>query len=94
MGQAKEGEFDVFGPQNIAPLVAWLGSDQAQNVHGEVFRVGGGTVWLMRGWHTAGKVQKHGTWEADDLGKKLETELAKGITKKETAADVFAGGLG
>jgi NAD(P)-dependent dehydrogenase (short-subunit alcohol dehydrogenase family) len=94
MGQPKEGEFDVFGPQNIAPLVAWLGSDQAKNVHGEVFRVGGGTVWLMRGWHTAGKVQKHGTWEPDDLGKKLETELAKGITKKETAADVFAGGLG
>jgi NAD(P)-dependent dehydrogenase (short-subunit alcohol dehydrogenase family) len=94
MGQPKEGEFDVFGPQNIAPLVVWLASDTAKNVHGEVFRVGGGTVWLMQGWHTAGKVQKHGTWEAEDLGKRLETELAKGITKKETAADVFAGGMG
>ena len=23
-----------------------------KDVHGEVFRVGGGTVWLMQGWHT------------------------------------------
>jgi NAD(P)-dependent dehydrogenase (short-subunit alcohol dehydrogenase family) len=95
MGQeAPEGEFDVFSPRNIAPLVVWLSSDDAKDVHGEVFRVGGGTVWLMKGWHSAGKVQQRATWEPGSLGGKLKAELAKGITKKESTADVFAGGLG
>jgi NAD(P)-dependent dehydrogenase (short-subunit alcohol dehydrogenase family) len=95
MGQpVPEGEFDVFSPRNVAPLVAWLASDDAKDVHGEVFRVGGGTVWLMQGWHSVSKVQQHATWEPGGLGSKLKAELAKGATKKETTADVFAGGLG
>jgi NAD(P)-dependent dehydrogenase (short-subunit alcohol dehydrogenase family) len=30
-GEVKPGEFDMFGPQNIAPLVAWLASDAFTN---------------------------------------------------------------
>ena len=94
MGQkAPAGEFDVFDPRNIAPLVSWLASDDAADVHGEVFRVGGGTVWLMQGWHSAAKVQQRAVWEPEALGAKLKAELAKGSTRKETTADVFAGGL-
>jgi NAD(P)-dependent dehydrogenase (short-subunit alcohol dehydrogenase family) len=92
-GEVKEGEFDVFSPRNVAPLVAWLASDDAKEVHGEVFRVGGGTVWLMQGWHSASKVQQHATWEAAELGNRLKAELAKGATRKESTADIFAGGL-
>jgi NAD(P)-dependent dehydrogenase (short-subunit alcohol dehydrogenase family) len=91
--QVPEGEFDVFSPRNVAPLVAWLASDDAADVHGEIFRVGGGTVWLMQGWHSVGKVQQHAPWEANALGEKIKAELAKGGTRKETMADVFAGGL-
>ena len=91
--EVKEGEFDVFGPQNIAPLVGWLASDAAANVHGEVFRVGGGTVWLMKGWHSVGKVSQKGTWDVADLGEKLAAELAKGLTKKENIMEVLASGL-
>jgi NAD(P)-dependent dehydrogenase (short-subunit alcohol dehydrogenase family) len=94
MGQeTKQGEFDVFSPRNVAPLVAWLASDDAKDVHGEVFRVGGGTVWLMKGWHTASKVQQHATWEPESLGGKLKAELDQGVTRKESTADIFAGGM-
>ncbi|MBI4515123.1 MAG: SDR family NAD(P)-dependent oxidoreductase [Deltaproteobacteria bacterium] len=88
-----EGEFDVFSPRNVAPLVVWLASDDAKDIHGEVFRVGGGTVWLMQGWHSASKVQQHATWDAAQLGAKLKGEFAKGVVKKESTADIFAGGL-
>ena len=91
--QVAEGEFDVFSPRNIAPLVAWLASDDAASVHGEVFRVGGGTVWCMQGWHSVGKVQQKAVWEPAKLGEKLKAELAKGATRKETMGDVFAEGL-
>ncbi len=91
--EPKEGEFDVFGPQNIAPLVAWLGSDDAKDVHGEVFRVGGGTVWLMAGWHSVGKVSQRATWAPAALGDKLKGELGKGITAKEDMAAILAGAI-
>ena len=89
--QVEEGKFDVFDPRNIAPLVAWLASDDAKDVHGEVFRVGGGTVWLMQGWHTVGKVSQKATWEPGRRSaSKLKAELAKGITAKENIGEIIA----
>ena len=94
MATAKAGEWDAFTPAHVAPLVAWLSSDDAKDVHGEVFRVGMGTVWLMQGWHTAGKVAKKGAmWEPAELGARLKEELAKGITKKENMGAVMAGNV-
>jgi NAD(P)-dependent dehydrogenase (short-subunit alcohol dehydrogenase family) len=93
-GEVKEGQFDMWGPQNIAPLVVWLSSDDAKDVHGEVFRVGGGSVFLMQGWHTVGKVRSEGqTWDPEKLGPALKAELAKGATKKEDMGTVLGSGL-
>ncbi len=89
--EPKPGEFDVFGPQNISPLVVWLASDDAKDVHGEAFRVGGGAVWLMQGWHTVGQVSQRAIWDPATLGGKLKTELAKGITAKEDMSKILTG---
>jgi NAD(P)-dependent dehydrogenase (short-subunit alcohol dehydrogenase family) len=83
-------KFDIFNPKNVAPLVTWLGSDQAGNVHGQVFRVGGGVVWLLRPWTTVGHVKKEGTWDPAELGDKLSAELASGVTKGDDLGAVFA----
>src|SRR5262247_3437062 len=71
-GEVKAGEFDMFNPANIAPLVAWLASDDAAGCNGQVFRVGGRSVWPMEGWHSATKVQnpKKEAWDAEALGKR------------------------
>ena len=74
--------------------IAWLGSDDAKDVHGEVFRVGMGTVWLMKGWHTAARVAQTGTlkfWDPAELGAQVKEQLAKGLTKKEGLAEVLTG---
>jgi hypothetical protein len=93
MPQAKPGEWDPFSPAHVAPLVAWLASDDAKDVHGEVFRVGMGNVWLMKGWHSVAKVSKSGSmWQARELGAALKTELAKGATAKENMGQVMAQG--
>jgi NAD(P)-dependent dehydrogenase (short-subunit alcohol dehydrogenase family) len=94
MGTVKAGEWDPFGPANVAPLVAWLGSDDAKDIHGEVFRVGMGNVWLMKGWHSVGRVSKKGSlWDPAELGAKLKEELGKGATAKENMGAVMAGSV-
>jgi NAD(P)-dependent dehydrogenase (short-subunit alcohol dehydrogenase family) len=96
MPTPKAGEVDRFSPAHVPPLVTWLGSDDAKDVHGEVFRVGLGTVWLMRGWHTAGKVLQSGPlkfWEPGELGARVKEELGKGVTKKESLGEVMSGAV-
>jgi len=94
-GEVKPGQFDVFSPANIAPIVAWLASDDAAGVNGQVFRVGGRSVWPMKGWHSATRIKnpKEAAWDPVELGKVVKSELAKGITAPEGMADVFSGGL-
>jgi NAD(P)-dependent dehydrogenase (short-subunit alcohol dehydrogenase family) len=94
MGKPSEGEFDVFDPRNVSPLVAWLSSDDAAGVNGQVFRVGGASVWPMKGWRSASRVrgEKH-TWDPAELGKQLKAELAKGLTAPESMGEIFSGGL-
>jgi NAD(P)-dependent dehydrogenase (short-subunit alcohol dehydrogenase family) len=87
------GEFDPFAPQHISPLVAWLASDDAKDVHGEVFRVGAGTVWLMQGWHSVGKASKRAVWDAAELGTALKAELAKGATAKEDMTSLLVSAM-
>ncbi len=87
----KAGEIDPFSPAHVAPLVVWLASDDAKDVHGETLRVGLSTVWLMKGWHSVGRVSQRGVfWEPGALGARLKEELAKGVTKKESLGQVTA----
>jgi hypothetical protein len=46
----KEGEFDRFAPENISAVVGWLASDLSAGVTGQVLKVMGGQVQLLRGW--------------------------------------------
>jgi hypothetical protein len=48
--EAKEGEFDAWDPDNIAPVVAFLASEDAADVSGQVFVIWGAHLYLMRGW--------------------------------------------
>jgi NAD(P)-dependent dehydrogenase (short-subunit alcohol dehydrogenase family) len=47
---AKEGEFDRFAPENISAVAGWLASDLSAGVTGQVVKVMGGQVQLLRGW--------------------------------------------
>ena len=39
-----EGQFDALAPENVAPMVAYLASDAAADITGQVFYVQGGLV--------------------------------------------------
>jgi NAD(P)-dependent dehydrogenase (short-subunit alcohol dehydrogenase family) len=61
------GEFDGSAPENVAPLVVWLGSPESRGVTGQVFLVGGGRIGVARGWQRGPGVDKSARWEPEEL---------------------------
>ncbi len=87
MGNVPEpGQWDMFAPEHIAPIVIYLASDDSQQINGEVFRVMGDMVWFLRGWHNVEMVSNgQKAWTAVALGSKLKEMVAKAPEKKDLA---------
>ena len=65
---AEADAFDVFAPENMAPLVAWLCSADAADTTGQVFELKGGRIFLSEGWTDSPAEDKGARWEAGELG--------------------------
>lgn len=91
MHKKDESGFDIFHPSNVAPMIVYLASDKAKRVSGEVFRVVGDKVWVLRGWSSVNKIENDGKpFTPQILAERVRKELLKGIPKKETIMDVTA----
>jgi NAD(P)-dependent dehydrogenase (short-subunit alcohol dehydrogenase family) len=75
--EAGPGEFDSRAPENVAPLVVWLGSPQSRSVTGQVFLVGGGRIGIARGWHRGPEVDKGARWEPEELSEIVPSLVAE-----------------
>ena len=64
---AKDGAFDLFAPENMAPLVAYLVSEQSKGVTGQVFELKGGKVFLSQGWTDSPPYDKGARIEASEM---------------------------
>jgi NAD(P)-dependent dehydrogenase (short-subunit alcohol dehydrogenase family) len=60
-------DFDYYDPDNIAPTVVWLASDDASDVTGRVFIVGGGDVYLVQNFTPTNRITKQGRWSVEEL---------------------------
>ncbi len=69
LSEAPGSGFDPWEPANVSPFVCWLASDDAAEVSGQVFIVGGGSVYLLHGWGVAGSIERDGRWTVEDLAK-------------------------
>jgi NAD(P)-dependent dehydrogenase (short-subunit alcohol dehydrogenase family) len=77
MMKAPESGFDAMAPENVAPLVVWLGSAQSRDVTGRVFEIAGGEISLADGWREGPKVDRGARWEPDEVGAAVHDLLAK-----------------
>jgi NAD(P)-dependent dehydrogenase (short-subunit alcohol dehydrogenase family) len=64
---AKEGEFDRFAPENVSAVVGWLASDLSSGVTGQILKVMGGHVQLLRGWRPVSEATDDKPWTIDAI---------------------------
>ncbi|GAA3816927.1 SDR family oxidoreductase [Amycolatopsis tucumanensis] len=76
MARPDEG-FDAMAPENVSPLVVWLGSAESAGVTGRVFEVEGGKVSLAQAWRHGPFVDKGARWEPGELGPVVEKLIAE-----------------
>ncbi|HEX8803551.1 MAG TPA: SDR family oxidoreductase [Acidimicrobiales bacterium] len=69
--------FDPMAPENVAPLVVWLGSSASADVTGRVFEVEGGSLAVADGWQHGTPVDKGARWDPAELTPVVAELLAK-----------------
>jgi NAD(P)-dependent dehydrogenase (short-subunit alcohol dehydrogenase family) len=69
--------FDAMAPENVSPLVVWLGSADSADVTGRVFEVEAGLISVADGWQHGPQVDKGARWDPADIGPAVRDLLAK-----------------
>ena len=77
MKAPEDGAFDENAPENISPLVVWLGSPESREVTGRVFEVKGGIIGTSDGYRDGPIVDKGGRWEPDEVGAAVKEVIEK-----------------
>ena len=67
----EEGQFDMFSPANISPLVAYL-STEKNPWTGQVFTVTGGSIQRLKGWSVTDTAETDGPWSIDLVRESVE----------------------
>ena len=70
-------QFDPLAPENISPLVVWLGSAKSKEITGRVFDIVGGHIDVAEGWHAGPSVDRDRRWEADELSEIIPSLVSK-----------------
>jgi NAD(P)-dependent dehydrogenase (short-subunit alcohol dehydrogenase family) len=79
MMEKPESGFDAMAPENVSPLVVWLGSAESKDVTGCVFELSGGLISIADGWREGPKIDKGARWEPDEVGSAVHDLLAKAV---------------
>ena len=79
------GEFDPLDPTMASPVVAYLCSDRASHISGQVIRALGEDLRLLKGWDAVATVDCGGQrWDATKLGDVFDKQIfgsrATGLT--------------
>jgi hypothetical protein len=76
-----EGAFDTSAmalPEDNAPVVAWLASEDAGDVTGRVIEIDGGQICLEQGWTHGPRNDIGRRWETAEVGDALRALIGEG----------------
>lgn len=68
MAKPEDESFDYWSPDNVSPLLVWLGSEESSAVTGLVFEAEGGKISLADGWRSSSGIDRGQKWAATEIG--------------------------
>lgn len=77
MAAPEPGAFDAMAPENVSPLVVWLGSADSAGVTGRVFEVEGGKLGVADAFQHGPSIDKGQKWAPADVGDAVRDLLGK-----------------
>ncbi|GAA1924274.1 SDR family oxidoreductase [Nocardioides marmoribigeumensis] len=77
MAKPEDG-FDAMDPTNVAPLVAWLASEDSGDVTGRVIESEGGKLCVEHGWRHGESIDIGRRWDPADVGDAVRKLIAAG----------------
>ncbi len=85
MAAPEAGAFDAMAPENVSPLVVWLGSEDSADVSGRVFEVEGGIISVADGWQHGPRIDNGARWNPAEVG----TAVRQLLENAPTPAPVY-----
>lgn len=76
MAAPDPGSFDAMAPDNVSPLVVWLGSADC-DVTGRVFEADGGRICVMEGFRHGPVIDRGERWDPAQVGAAIRGLLAE-----------------
>ncbi|ABV87482.1 SDR family oxidoreductase [Shewanella pealeana] len=73
----EDGSFDLWAPENVAPLVVWLSSSESKHISGQILESQGGRISLCDGWRTGLTVDHGKRWEISEVGYAVDQLIGK-----------------
>ena len=95
--ETSQQDIDAGGPQHIAPVVAWLSTEEASGISGQIIHCGRGLVGIMQQPAIIKSFQKkeNGVWTLDELDDYvpllIEAKQANDAAAKTSGAAVEVG---
>ncbi|MFG2885120.1 SDR family oxidoreductase [Streptomyces sp. NPDC048297] len=80
MAAPEDGAFDAMAPENVSPLVVWLGSAASAGVTGRVFEAEAGRITVMEGWRPGPTADRGARWTPAEAGEMTLKLLAESET--------------
>ena len=85
-----QGALTGMDPKNVAPLVVWLCTDEAANINGRNFLVGGNTIGLYSEPELTRSLFADQEWSIDLLSNLMPKSLAAGLKNQWPAKEAEA----
>ena len=80
MAAPEPGAFDAMAPENISPLVVWLGSADSAGITGRVFEVEGGKLSVADAFQHGPSIDEGRRWDPADVGPAIRELLDEAPT--------------
>jgi NAD(P)-dependent dehydrogenase (short-subunit alcohol dehydrogenase family) len=87
--KARVEKFQQMTPEKIAPLVVYLGSDQADGVSGQIFSVRNNEIFLFSQPRPIETIHEPKGWTPSTIAGALKEKFGASLTPLERSGDVF-----